>query len=146
MITMTERIYEEKELVGRRFIYNNNSKICVAVVLSIMIAVIFGLFQEAYYTELDNIYAIDFWSVSHFLTGFIVYAVLFYMLKNKNLAIIISMILFIGFEVYEQTVAYYYPSTRDLYQEVLSNSITDIILNTIGLLVGMLMFKRNNIK
>lgn len=90
--------------------------------------------------------AVDFWSLVHFITPFVLYLVLFYKTKHSLKSAILTIILGILYEVMEWLLSFSdNPFIYNLAAESTINQITDIIFDILGVLCAVVVSQKMNL-
>lgn len=104
---------------------------------SFLLAILFGLYQELMYPDLDLLYAYDFWSLTHFFCVLALTLLVSYKLPPRQSFLLIQL-LFAGWEILEnyfETQGYVLrigTTTYTLFQEIPANQIADLLFNFMG--------------
>lgn len=96
-----------------------------------MIAETLSLFSKTFLKQViyeNSFLLIDVWSILHFIFFFLVG----FFLKLPFRVVFIGMLLFEGFEKFLST-------TTPFFHESLKDTFTDILVNTLGFIVGALL-------
>jgi hypothetical protein len=99
----------------------------------------------AFYTGNTKLHWIDI--PTHFIAGIMITAIMF-MASKKNVrkTVILSFLIFIGWEFFEITISTLSGKKFliDLFSETRSNIIQDVIMDTFGLITFFLIYKKGS--
>lgn len=116
----------------------------IVSIISLIGVILPALIYQNFYdiTDKPDSNLLDLWSLTHLCVFILAFAIGEMFEKPKKLFYIL-VILGILWEFIEYGLSYYIPITRAISWETFTNVISDIIVDTIGALIGYFFFRKS---